>query len=78
MKATLQFDLDDPEDRRSHELCTRAENYQGFVFNFWNDVLRKLNKHGIPENLDTTEKLRDYISDKYIEMKDEYNIKIFD
>lgn len=52
MKAILEFNLDDPDDRDEHQLCLDAFKYQRFMEDFSEQVLRKLRKYGCKDTVE--------------------------
>jgi hypothetical protein len=46
MKATIEFNLDDPEDRRHYILMNQAEELQIAIDDIWSFMLRPNNKNG--------------------------------
>jgi len=46
MKATLEFDLDDPNDRLAHIRCTKATDIYIVLNKIANEIFRPARKHG--------------------------------
>lgn len=75
MKATLEFDLSNPVDQLLHTETLNAHNYKDFIDNFWQDILRPMQKHEIPENLQDAHKLLSHICVQWRTYLQEYEIK---
>ena len=61
MRATLEFDLDDPFDLEEHNMALNGSKYKGQIDDIWNMCFRPANKHGYPDKgiNDLLEKLGD-------------------
>ena len=53
MKATLTFDLDDPQDVESHLQCVKAAKMAGFIWELKHNFWRKWKHDDVDFNLDT-------------------------
>ena len=53
MKATLTFDLDDPQDVESHLQCVKAAKMAGFIWELKHNFWRKWKHNDEDFNLDT-------------------------
>ena len=51
MKATLEFDLDCPEDRLQHRKAIEAADLANFLWDLDQDVFRPARKHGYPDSV---------------------------
>ena len=71
MKATLTFDLDDPQDVESHLQCVKAAKMAGFIWELKHNFWRKW-KHNE----------EDFTLDNYkealAELMDEHNINVYE
>ncbi len=74
MQGILKFDLSDPDERREFELACKARNYQIFVSDFKEQVLRKYHKYGLPDELKDGEKLLEHIRARFFELYNEYKL----
>ena len=86
MKAILEFNLDDPDDRRSHLEATKAKDTLIFLFDVEQQVFRPARKHGYPDNpigrrlnelLDTngaTAEVIGLLEDYYWELKNQHGV----
>ncbi len=74
-KATIEYDLDDPEDVRMFHLATKAINYQLFVWDFSNEVVRPLWKNGIPEEINSAEEMLEHLQAEFGRLYDEYGLE---
>jgi len=52
MKATIEFNL--PDDASEHRLAINGQKYWSVLYEF-NEELRRLMKHGLPENIKTAQ-----------------------
>lgn len=75
MKAILEFDLSDPDERQEHEWAINGRKYSMFVFEYFNNVLRPLYKHGIPDNLKDGDVLLQRLRDKFLETLHDNDLK---
>jgi len=50
MKAILEFDLNDPEDREAHELAVSAPKLKRALEDVRNEIFRPARKHGYSES----------------------------
>ena len=75
MKAIIKYDLEDPDDTRAFHLACKAQDYQMFVWDFGQDVLRKFDRYGVPDNLATPAEIVCRIRDEYIRMFNEYKLE---
>jgi hypothetical protein len=66
-KGTLTFDLDDPDDRDAFNRACKADDYQIFIWDYSQEVIRPLWKHGIPEELKDPDALLEHLRDKFFE-----------
>ncbi len=68
MKAILEFNLNDPEDREDFETAVKAQKYKRFADSYYDEVLRPHLKYdvGIKEKELTEEEyeILDYIREK--------------
>jgi hypothetical protein len=46
-KAVLEFDLNDPDDRREHKLMLQAADYSIVLYTISQEILRGMTKYGI-------------------------------
>ena len=76
MKATLEFDLYDLDDREQHTLALNGRAYSMFICDYWNQVLREFYKHGVPERLNDNQKLIEYMRDKFVELLHDRGLKL--
>ena len=74
-KATIEYDLDDPEDVRMFHLATKAIHYQLFVWDFSNEVLRPLWKHGIPDTIKTSDEMLEHLQAEFGRLFYEYGLE---
>ncbi|HEV2524734.1 MAG TPA: hypothetical protein VGU44_06345 [Gammaproteobacteria bacterium] len=74
MKGILKFDLTDPDEKRKFELALKAEDYQLFIWNFSQNVLRKYYKYELPDELKNGESLIKHIYDEFYQLFNEYNL----
>jgi len=74
MKGILRFDLSDPDDRREFSLACKARDYNLFVWDFSQEVLRKYCKYGLPEKYLGGEDLMEHIRDRFYELYNKYNL----
>jgi hypothetical protein len=51
MKATLEFDLDCPEDRLQHKKAVDAADLSIFLWDLEQDLFRTARKHGYPDSV---------------------------
>jgi len=51
MKATLEFDLDCPEDRLQHKKAVDAADLSIFLWDLEQDLFRPARKHGYPDSV---------------------------
>lgn len=49
MKAILEFDLNDPDDRQSHLEAIRAKATLSFLWEVEQQIFRPARKHGYPD-----------------------------
>lgn len=47
-KATLTYDLSDPDDARAHRLALRGHEWMSLVWDFDNEVLRNIDRGKTP------------------------------
>ena len=72
MKATLEFDLDDPHERSMHRMCVNAPNAYLFIHDLEN-FIRQLSKYEDKEEVTIdllNEKIREFKEDRRIDMDD--------
>jgi len=72
-KATLEFDLSQPEQARSHRLCVSVDKLIMTLWDIRNEVFRPMRKHGYslnqfdrlsdPEAYEAVKKLQQYYND---------------
>ncbi len=84
MKATLEFDLDIPEDREAHKRAVDADEMRWALDDIWDKVFRPNNKHGFshPNLKETDDEVADNIRyeaiealiEIYGEVLDDYNL----
>lgn len=74
MKGILKFDLTEPDEKRKFELAFKAEDYQLFIWDFSQDILRKYYKYGLPDALKDGEALIEHIRDEFYRLFNEYNL----
>lgn len=74
MKATLKFDLSDEDDKEKFNKALQGQSYSFFVFSYWNDVIRPLYKHDIPENLKNPDDLLEHMRQKFLDILADYNL----
>ncbi len=67
MKATLTFDLDDPQDVESHLQCVNANKMAGFIWELKHNFWRKWKHDDSDFNLDT-------YKEALADLMDEWNI----
>ena len=48
MKAILEFDLNDPDDRRQHRMAVEASDMSIFMWEVEQQIFRPARKHGYP------------------------------
>lgn len=65
MKATLTFDLDDPDDRELHQDCLNAPKYKMFIDEFYEKVLRPIRKWGPSDEQTAQQQVIKNREDKY-------------
>lgn len=75
MKAILKFDLDDPDDKRQHDLALKGKSYSMFVWDYWNEVIRPLYKHDLPEKFKDGDALLEHMRTQFLEYLHEYGLK---
>ena len=67
MKATLKFDLENQEDKRSHMRCVKSLDMASFIWELQHNFWRKWKHDDSDFNLET-------YKEALSEMLDEYNI----
>jgi hypothetical protein len=72
MKATLEFDLSDPEDQRQYKLCNSAEDADAFIFDI-GEQLRSWDKYGSP--FKTAEEAIEGLREEYYRLIEHHNIR---
>lgn len=72
MKATLKFDLSDPEEQRLYMLCNCAEDANAFIYDL-GQTLRSWYKHGCP--FKTAEEAIEGVREEYYRLIDYHNIR---
>ena len=72
MKATLEFDLSDPEDYRQYRLCNSAEDADAFIFDI-GEQLRSWYKYGSP--FKTAEEAIEGVREEYYRLIEYHNIR---
>jgi hypothetical protein len=72
MKATLKFDLSDPEEQRLYMLCNCAENADAFIYDL-GQTLRSWYKYGCP--FKTPEEAIEGVREEYYRLIDYHNIR---
>lgn len=77
MIATIEFNLDEEDDYRSHSLMLNAEKYKNVIWNFdqWIRGKVKYPPEDIPDGAhkayaETREKLWEFLSDRGIDLDD--------
>lgn len=75
MKAILKFDLSDEEDKRQHDLALKGEAYSAFVWDYWNDIIRPLYKHDLPDKFKDGDTLLEYMRTQFLEGLHERGLK---
>ena len=73
MKATLEFDLSDPEDYRQYRLCNSAEDADAFIFDI-GEQLRSWDKYGSP--FKTAEEAIEGVREEYYRLIEYHNIRV--
>jgi len=72
MKATLKFDLSDPEEQRLYMLCNCAENADAFIYDL-GQTLRSWYKYGCP--FKTPEEAIEGLREEYYRLIEYHNIR---
>jgi len=72
MKATLKFDLSDPEEQRLYMLCNCAEDANAFIYDL-GQTLRSWYKYGCP--FKTPEEAIEGVREEYYRLIDYHNIR---
>jgi len=72
MKATIEFDLSDPEDQRQYRLCNSAEDADTFIFDI-GEQLRSWDKYGSP--FKTAEEAIEGVREEYYRLIEYHNIR---
>lgn len=72
MKATIEFDLSDPEDQRQYRLCNSAEDSDAFIFDI-GEQLRSWDKYGSP--FKTAEEAIEGVREEYYRLIEYHNIR---
>lgn len=72
MKATIEFDLSDPEDQRQYRLCNSAEDADAFIFDI-GEQLRSWDKYGSP--FKTAEEAIEGVREEYYRLIEYHNIR---
>lgn len=75
MKAIIKYDLEDIDDTAAFHLACKAKDYQMFVWDFGQDVLRKFDRDGVPDNLVTHVEIVGHIRDEYSRLFNEYKLE---
>lgn len=52
MKAILEFDLNEPDDRKHHKMCVDAVDLYCFIWDVEQEIFRPHRKHGYSGGLD--------------------------
>jgi len=72
MKATLKFDLSDPEEQRLYMLCNCAEDADAFIYDL-GQTLRSWYKYDCP--FKTAEEAIEGVREEYYRLIDYHNIR---
>ena len=72
MKATLKFDLSDPEEQRLYMLFNRAEDADAFIYDF-GQTLRSWYKYGCP--FKTAEEAIEGVREEYYRLIEYHNMR---
>ena len=72
MKATLKFDLSDPEEQRLYMLCNCAEIADAFIYDL-GQTLRSWYKYGCP--FKTPEEAIEGLREEYYRLIEYHNIR---
>ena len=72
MKATLKFDLSDPEEQRLYMLCNCAEDADAFIHDL-GQTLRSWYKYGCP--FKTAEEAIEGVRKEYYRLIEYHNIR---
>ena len=72
MKATLEFNLDDPEDERKYRICNSAEDKDVFIYDL-GEQLRSWYKYGSP--FKTAEEAIEGVREEYYRLIEYHNIR---
>ena len=72
MKATLKFDLSDPEEQRLYMLCNCAEDADAFIYDL-GQKLRSWYKYGCP--FKTPEEAIEGVREEYYRLIEYHNIR---
>jgi hypothetical protein len=73
MKATLKFDLSDPEEQRLYMLCNSAEDADAFIYDL-GQTLRSWYKYGSP--FKTAEEAIEGVREEYYRLIEYHNIRM--
>lgn len=77
MKAIFEFDMNDMDDKHDFKVMSSARNMARVLWELQNEVLRPLYKHGLLGDARLTEdqqKVVEYISSRFFELKQEYSV----
>lgn len=75
MKGILEYDLLDPEQEDDFKLAINARDYQLFIWEFSQGILRNYSKYGIPEHIKDAESLLEKIREEFYNFKEKYKIE---
>tara|TARA_R110001583_G_scaffold168677_1_gene321527 strand:- start:1199 stop:1429 length:231 start_codon:yes stop_codon:yes gene_type:complete len=73
MKAILEFNLDNPEDRMNHKRCVKASDMAIFIWELKHNFLRKWKHDSSSFNIETYRDALDELLDGYHIDVDELN-----
>lgn len=78
-KGILEFDLTDPESKEDFDLAVHAADYKLALWDFSQDVLRKMTKYGVLDDQELSESDRELaqkIADKFYEILNDRDLKL--
>ncbi len=76
MKGILEFDLDDFDDKNKFELAGKVLDYQMFVWDYGQEVLRKYYKYGLPDEYkNNADALLEHLRDEFYRLKEERGLQ---
>lgn len=76
MKATLEFDLDDVDDKENHRICVQARDLVLACQSFVNDSLRRRIKYQCDNWTDSEYDLLEEIRQEFYDKLHQYDINI--